>query len=121
MVFESGAYYVMDRGYLDFSRLYKIHLAGSYFVTRLKHNTLFRRLYSARVTDEEKKQGIRCDQTIVLTGQKSKTDYREKLRRIKYYDAEKSSVLRFSHEQFLLTSTYNCFPVSTTLVGGAFL
>lgn len=102
MVFESGAYYVMDRGYLDFSRLYKIHLAGSYFVTRLKHNTLFRRLYSARVTDEEKKQGIRCDQTIVLTGQKSKTDYREKLRRIKYYDAENRRYYDFLTNNFVL-------------------
>ncbi len=88
IAFEPGAYYVMDRGYLDFSRLYKIHLAKSYFVTRAKHNTLFRRLYSAPVTDKEKIQGIRCDQTIVLTGQKTKKGYPEKLRRVKYYDAE---------------------------------
>ena len=67
LAFEVGAFYVIDRGYLDFSRLYTIHTAGSFFVTRMKHNTKFRRRYSQKIIEEEKKTGIRCDQTIVLT------------------------------------------------------
>lgn len=86
--FEPGAYYILDRGYLDFSRLYTIHGAGSFFVTRAKHNTKMKRMYSGPVTSEEKKMGIRCDQVVALTGYKAKKDYPEKLKRIKYYDAQ---------------------------------
>ncbi len=104
IIFEAGACYVMDRGYLDFSRLYAIHTAGSFFVTRAKHNTKMKRLYSKAVTDEEKKQGIRCDQVVVLTGQKSKKDYSEKLRRIKYYDAEQKRYYVFLTNNFILSA-----------------
>lgn len=86
--FERGAFYIVDRGYLDFSRLYTVHTAGSFFVTRAKQNTQLKRLYSKMVSDEEKKRGIRCDQTVVVTGHKSKKNYPEQLRRITYYDAE---------------------------------
>ena len=83
--FEPGAYYVMDRGYVDFKRLFKIHQVGAFFVTRAKARFSFRRLYSRRV---DKKQGLRCDQTIVLAGYQTHKHYPEKLRRIGYYDRE---------------------------------
>ena len=63
--FEADAFYVMDRGYIDWKRLYKIHLAGAYFVIRAKDNLAFERIYSQKV---EKSTGLRCDQTIRLTG-----------------------------------------------------
>ena len=102
LIFEAGAIYVMDRGYLDFTRLYSIHTAGSFFVTRAKHNTKLKRLYSKKVTANEKASGIRCDQTIVLTGQKSTKDYPEKLRRIKYYDRENDQYYVFLTNNFIL-------------------
>ena len=85
IAFEPGAYYVMDRGYVDFARLYAIHHANAFFVTRAKDNLSFRRLYSHPA---DKNKGVRCDQTIVLAGYKARKDYPEHLRRIKYYDAE---------------------------------
>lgn len=86
LVPEPGAIYVMDRGYLDFGRLYRMNQDSAFFVIRAKKNTKFRRLYSSPV---DKTTGLRCDQTICLTGIKSKTEYHGKLRRIKFYDAEK--------------------------------
>ncbi len=100
VTFEVGAYYIMDRGYLDFSRLYKIHKAGSFFVTRAKHNTKLKRVYSNPVTNERKRDGIRCDQIVMLTGKKSKKDYPEKLRRIKYYDEENDQYYIFLTNNF---------------------
>lgn len=84
LVFEAGAFYVMDRGYVDFSRLFHIHRAGAFFVTRAKSNFQFRRLYSATV---DKAAGIRFDQTVVLTGLLSRKQYPDTLRRIGYVDA----------------------------------
>jgi hypothetical protein len=83
--FEPGAFYVMDRGYLDWERLYKIHLAGAYFVIRAKRNLSFERIYSSQV---DKSSGLRCDQTVRLKGYYAAQGYPEKLRRVKYYDAE---------------------------------
>ena len=102
IVFEPGAFYVMDRGYLDFSRLFNLHSSGSFFVTRAKCNTKLRRLYSRMVTDEEKKQGVRCDQTVVLTKKKSRKDYPEKLRRIRYYDGVNKRYYVFLTNNFVL-------------------
>lgn len=102
IVFEPGAFYVMDRGYLDFSRLYRIHRVGSFFVTRAKDNTKLRRIYSKAISDEEKNQGIRCDQTVILTGKKAQKDYPEKLRRIKYYDAAQGRYYIFLTNNFIL-------------------
>lgn len=102
MIFEAGAFYVVDRGYLDFARLYKIHKAGSFFVTRAKRNTKMKRMYSRLVSAEEKEQGIRCDQVVVLTGHKTKKIYSEKLRRIKYYDAEQKRYYVFLTNNFVL-------------------
>lgn len=102
IIFEAGAFYAMDRGYLDFKRLYSIHTAGAFFVTRAKHNTKMRRVYSNKVTANEKASGIRCDQTVVLTGQKSGKAYPEKLRRIKYYDGENDQYYVFLTNNFIL-------------------
>jgi hypothetical protein len=96
---EPGAIYVMDRGYLDFTRLYKINQYSAFFVTRSKSNTRFRRLYSHPV---DKSTGLRCDQTIALSGFYSKKEYPEKLRRIKYVDAENNNRLTFLTNQFIL-------------------
>jgi hypothetical protein len=72
---EPGSFYIMDRGYLDFKRLYTLNQFRAFFVIRSKINTKFRRLYSCVV---DKSIGLRCDQTIVLTGRDSTTDYPEK-------------------------------------------
>lgn len=82
---EPGAFYVFDRGYLDFARLYVFTQSAAFFVTRAKSNTQFQRRYSHRV---DKSTGLRSDQTIVLTGVTSATDYPAPLRRIHYFDAE---------------------------------
>lgn len=79
----AGAYYVLDRGYLDFARLYRFHQAAAFFVTRAKANLQFARRYSHPV---DTTTGIRCDQTIVLTGPKTATLYPLPLRRIRYTD-----------------------------------
>jgi hypothetical protein len=78
-----GAYYVMDRGYLDFARLYELDQAKAYFVTRAKKNFNFKRRYSHEV---DKQTGVQCDQTIVLETFYSRQGYPQPLRRIRYYD-----------------------------------
>ena len=85
IVFEPGSIYVMDRGYVDFSRLYRIHQAGAFFVTRAKSNMAF---YVSKSRPVDKATGLRCDQTIGLKTAKSKRDYPEKLRRIRFIDAQ---------------------------------
>ena len=95
--YEMGSYYVMDRGYVDFKRLYTIHRAGAFFVTRAKDNIVFRRLYSNRV---DKSSGVKCDQTIILSGYKTAKLYPEKLRRIKYVNQETKQVYVFLTNQF---------------------
>jgi hypothetical protein len=83
--FEADAIYIMDRGYIDWERLYTIHKTQSYFVIRAKNNLSFERHYSQKV---DKDTGLRCDQIISLKGYKASKNYPEKLRRIKFYDAE---------------------------------
>jgi hypothetical protein len=83
--FEEGAYYIMDRGYIDFGRLYRIHQKKAFFVIRSKSSTSFIRLYSQKIN---KTSGIRCDQIIKFKQFYAAKDYPEKLRRIKYYDEE---------------------------------
>jgi hypothetical protein len=95
--FEPGAYYIMDRGYLDFRRLYRINQAGAYFVTRAKDNTAWKRIYSNPV---DKKTGVRCDQIIRFTGRKAREDYPDKLRRIKYCDKETENYYAFLTNDF---------------------
>jgi hypothetical protein len=89
--FEIGAFYVMDRGYIDFERLYTIHKAGAFFVTRAKVRMRFKRRYSNCVTEN----GVRCDQIIFLTDSETKKKYPETLRRIKYYDGETETMYVF--------------------------
>ena len=101
LVPEPGAIYVMDRAYLDFQRLYQLHQGSAIFVTRSKTNTGLRRIYSNKV---DKSTGVKFDQTVVLTGFYSKKEYPEKLRRIKYFDAEKGRSFVFLTNQFSLPS-----------------
>ena len=93
------SFYVLDRGYLDFARLYRIHLAGAYFIIRAKKNLKFERMYSAKV---DKTKGVKCDQTIKLTGFYPSQDYPGKLRRVKYYDEETDKTLIFLTNNFEL-------------------
>jgi len=96
---EPGAIYVMDRAYLDFRRLYQMHQSAAVFVIRSKTNTGFHRLYSHKV---DKTAGVKFDQTVVLTGFYARKDYPDKLRRIKFYDAEKERTFIFLTNQFTL-------------------
>lgn len=96
---EPGAFYIMDRGYVDFARLYAMHQALAFFVTRAKHRFQFQRRYSRTV---DKTTGLRCDQTIVLTGVDTARDYPEPMRRIVYFDAETDKRLIFLTNNFLL-------------------
>ena len=89
---EPGAFYVMDRGYLDFERLYRLDQAGSFFVTRAKRNLDARRLYSAPV---DRSTGLICDQTIALNGYLSSQHYPAYLRRVRYRDPETGKGLVF--------------------------
>ena len=100
LMLEAGAFYIMDRGYLDFGRLYAISQAGAFFVIRAKKNTQYRRQYSRTITPEDKSQGIKCDQTIVLTGTGAKEDYPQQLRRIKYHDGHTGKIFNFLTNNF---------------------
>jgi len=97
MVFEAGSFYVMDRGYIDFARLYVLHQAQAFFVTRAKSNLQYRRVYSHPV---DKTTGLRCDQTITLTGTRSNQEYPIHLRRVKFYDAKHDKLLVFLTNNF---------------------
>jgi len=85
LIFEAGAIYIFDRGYIDFARFYRIHQSLAFFVTRAKSNFVFKRLYSQPV---DKSTGVRSDQIIMVTGFYALIDYPEKLRRIRYYDVD---------------------------------
>jgi hypothetical protein len=96
---EAGAFYIMDRGYTDFSRLHAVTQASAFFVIRAKSNLKCRRLYSHPV---DKSTGVVCDQSILLTVPKSAGDYPDKLRQVRYYDAETDKTLVFLTNNFLL-------------------
>jgi len=93
--YEAGAYYIMDKAYVDYKRLHRIHTARAFFVTRAKTDTAFIRIYSRKVSGAAKKTGVRCDQIIRFTGHKALKNYPEKLRRVKYYDKEKDKCYVF--------------------------
>jgi len=99
LIFEPGTFYLFDRGYLDFARLYVIHQSSAFFVTRAKSNFSFKRLYSRPVN---KSTGVQCDQIIVLEGFYAKRDYPKKLRRIRYFDAAQNKRLVFLTNNFTL-------------------
>lgn len=94
---EPGSFYVMDRGYLDFLRLYGFHQALVYFVIRAKLNLQYRRIYSRPI---DRSTGLRCDQTIALTGYQSAIDYPERLRLIRFFDIEHNLRLTFLTNNF---------------------
>ena len=96
---EPGAFYVMDRGYIDFERLHRLHQAGSFFVTRAKSNLKAQRRYSRPV---DRSTGLICDQTIVLTGFYSHQDFDTPLRRIKFKDPKTGKRLVFLTNNFTL-------------------
>jgi hypothetical protein len=98
---EPGAIYVMDRGYVDFARLYALHLTGAFFVTRAKSNLDAHRVYSATT---DRSIGIICDQTITLDGFYAKKDYPQQLRRIRFNDPETGKTLVFLTNNFTLSS-----------------
>src|SRR5277367_1155029 len=94
---EPGAIYVVDRGYVDFARLHAMHQAGAFFVTRSKSNMNFHRRYSAPT---DRTTGVICDQTIALDGYYAKQHYPERLRRIRFRDAETGKMLVFLTNNF---------------------
>ena len=96
---EAGAFYVMDRGYIDFERLYVFTLSAAFFVVRTKENVLLQRRYSQPV---DKSTGVRSDHTVVLTTIGSATAYPDALRRISYFDAETNNRLKFLTNNFTL-------------------
>jgi hypothetical protein len=102
ITFEANSFYVMDRGYVDYRRLYHIHQCQAFYVTRAKDNMDYRRLYSHKV---DKSKGVLCDQTIMLNGHYAAKDYPEKIRRIKFYDEETGKVLIFLTNNFHLKAT----------------
>jgi len=92
LIAEAGAFYVMDRGYIDFARLYRLHQAGAFFVTRAKRNMDAQRRYSHSV---DRSTGLIYDQTLVLQGYQSAQDYPETLRGVRYKDPETGKRLLF--------------------------
>ena len=92
LTFEAGAFYVMDRGYVDFERLYALHQAGAFFVTRAKSPMDARRVYSAPT---ERDTGVICDQRVMLNGYYSARKYPEHLRRIRFKDPDSGKTLVF--------------------------
>jgi len=105
LVIEAGALYLMDRAYLDLARLYAIHLAGAFFFTRAKSNTVLRRQYSAPV---DRATGIICDQVVVFKGYKSRKDYPVPLRRVKFKDPKTGRTLVFLTNNFVLPAAKVC-------------
>ena len=102
LIFEPGAFYVMDRGYLDFERLHTIGLASAFFVIRAKSHIVIKRLYSRPV---DKSTGVRSDQIITFSGFYAHKDYPDKLRRIHFYDNETNKRLIFLTNNFTLSAS----------------
>lgn len=92
-----SAIYVMDKAYIDFERLFKMKQSDAFFVVRAKSNLKFKAVVSRKI---DKSSGLRCDQSIKLLGPKSKKQYTERLRRVKYYDSEKDIILVFLTNEF---------------------
>jgi len=96
---EAGAFYIMDRGYIDFERLYVFTLCSAFFVVRTKQNVLLQRRYSHPV---DHRTGVRSDQTVILTAIDSAKAYPDPLRRVSYHDAETDKRLKFLTNNFAL-------------------
>jgi Domain of unknown function (DUF4372)/Transposase DDE domain len=102
ITFEANSFYIMDRGYVDYKRLYKIHMCDAFFVTRAKDNMNYRRLYSH---SKDKTKGILYDQTILLNNYYASKDYPEKIRIIKFRDEQTGKELIFLTNNFQLKAT----------------
>ncbi len=105
---EAGSFYIMDRAYNDFYRLYQLHILGAFFVIRAKSNMKYRRVYSHEI---EKSTGLKCDQTIKLTGPKTSNYYPEHLRRVRYFDSNTDRLFtfitnNFAHEALVITQLF---------------
>ena len=98
---EPGAFYIMDRGYVDFKRLYTMHNTGAFFLIRAKSNTLYKRRYSHKA---DTSGGVICDQTIVLTGLKTSIDYPQALRRVKFHDTVTGKTFNFLTNNFTISA-----------------
>jgi hypothetical protein len=109
---EPGSFTIMDRGFLDFARLYRLTQVGAFFVIRRKTNTLFKRVYSRTV---DKETGLRCDQTVCLAGVKSSDDYPQYLRYVPFYDEKTDKRLGFLHQQFRTSSLGHCTALQMSL------
>ncbi len=105
LVPEAGAIYVMDRGYVDFGRLYRLHQAGAFFVTRAKSNLDAHRLYSAAT---DRRSGVIADQTITLDGYYTSRDYPVHLRRVRFRDPKTGKTLVFLTNQTALPALTIC-------------
>lgn len=101
LITEIGSFYVIDKGYIDFERLYKLNTNSAYFVTRAKKNLQFKRVYSHQV---DRSSGLICDQSIFLAGFYPSKDYPEKIRRIKYFDSENNRRLVSLTNNFSLSA-----------------
>ena len=105
LTFEAGAFYVMDRGYVDFERLYAMHQSGAFFVTRAKAGMDARRVYSAAT---DRATGVICDQRVMLGGHYSAKKYPEHLRRIRFRDPESGKTLVFLTNNTALPASTIC-------------
>ncbi len=101
LLYEADAYYIMDRGYVDFERLYFIDQCKAFFITRANDNFKFKRLYSVKA---DKSKGVMCDQTVKLQGFYSLKSYPKKMRRIKFYDEEQKRTFVFITNNFALSA-----------------
>jgi len=107
---EAGAFYVMDRGFLDYARLYRFHQAGSFFVTRARSNMQARRRYSHPI---DRSTGLVCDHSVVFTGKLAQQDFPAALRRVRFKDLDTGKSLIFLTNNFMLpaftiTQLYRC-------------
>lgn len=100
--FEANSFYVMDRGYVDYKRLYKIHQSNAFYITRAKDNMNSRRVKSM---PSDKTSGVLCDQYVLLNNYYAAIDYPEKIRRIKFYDTESEKTFIFLTNNFYLKAT----------------
>lgn len=105
---EAGSFYIMDRAYNDFYRLYQLHILGAFFVIRAKTNMKYSRIYSHKIN---KSTGLKCDQTIKLTGNKTSQNYPEHLRRVRYFDSDTDRLFsfitnNFAHEALVITKLF---------------
>jgi len=105
---EAGSFYIMDRAYNDFYRLYQLYILGAFFVIRAKTNMKYRRVYSHGI---DKSTGLKCDQTIRLNGTKTSDYYPEHLRRVSYFDSDTDRLFsfitnNFAHEALIITKLF---------------